>query len=58
MVSCSYAGVTETTTRRRVNVSTFTTVAQDVNQLLTTIKGFDTDYDTTNNRVKLDPGMA
>ena len=57
-VTYTYAGFTETTTRRRVNVATNTTVAQDVNALLTTINGFDTDYDTTNGRVKLDPGNA
>ncbi|NQV84765.1 MAG: flagellar hook-basal body complex protein [Rhodospirillales bacterium] len=52
----TYAGFTETTTRRRVNVASNTTVAQDVSTLLGVVNGFDTDYDTTNNRIKLDPG--
>ncbi len=58
VVTFTYAGFTETATRTRVNVATNTTVAQDVSSLLTTINGFDTDYDTTNNRVKLDPGNS
>ncbi|MBC8338532.1 MAG: flagellar hook-basal body complex protein [Rhodospirillales bacterium] len=42
----------------RVNTGSNTTVAQDVSTLLTAIKANDTDFDTTNNRVKLDPGNS
>jgi len=40
----------------RVNTAANTTVAQDVATLLAEILANDSDFDTTNNRVKLDPG--
>jgi len=52
------SGAGETATRRRVNISSNTTVAQDVTSFLNTLIGFDTDYDTTNKRAKLDPGNS
>jgi flagellar hook protein FlgE len=51
-------GLGETVSRRRVDISGNTTIAQDVNTLLTTLIGYDSDFDTTNNRVKLDPGNS
>ena len=51
-------GLGETATRRRINISTNTTIAQDVTSFLNTVIGFDTDFDTTNNRLKLDPGNS
>ena len=58
VVTFTYAGFTETATRKRVNVATNTTTAQDVSTLLSTINTNDSDYDTTNKRVKLDTGNA
>ncbi|MCG8508102.1 MAG: flagellar hook-basal body complex protein [Rhodospirillales bacterium] len=49
----SDASVVETATLRRVDISSTTTLAQDVNALLTTVRGFDTDFDTNNNRIAL-----
>lgn len=47
----STGGVTGTNTA--VDISTTTTLAQDVNALLTAIRATDSDFDTTNNRVTL-----
>ena len=58
VVTLTYTGFTETATRKRVNVATNTTTAQDVSTLLSAINTNDSDYDTTNNRVKLDTGNA
>ena len=55
-VTFTYAGFTETATKKRVDVANNTTTAQDVNSLLTAINTHDSNYDTTNNRAKLDVG--
>jgi flagellar hook protein FlgE len=49
----SDASVTQSATLRRVDISSTTTLAQDVAALRDTITGFDTDFDSTNNRVSL-----
>jgi len=58
VVSFVYAGFTETATLKRVDVATNLTTSQDVNSLLSAINTNDSDFDTTNNRVKLDAGNA
>jgi flagellar hook protein FlgE len=57
-VQLTYAGFTETATRRRVNVASNTTIAQDVATFISVVIAFDTDFDSTNNRIKVDPGNS
>ena len=52
------AGAGETTTHRRVDVSTNTTTANDVSSLLSAIQSADNDFDTTNNRVVVSPSSS
>jgi len=52
------AAVTETATLKHVDTSGTTSVAQDVSALLAEIIASDSDFDTINNRVKLNPGNS
>jgi len=55
-------GAGETTTRRRVDVSSSTTAATYVSNLVSTVKGYDTDFSDyggfTNNRIQVSAGSA
>lgn len=50
--------VTESATLKQVDISTTSSVAEDVRALLNTIIASDSDFDATNNRVKVNPGNA
>ena len=54
----SNSSVTETATLKQVNTSATTSVAQDVNALLVKVIASDSDFDTINNRVQLNPGNS
>jgi flagellar hook protein FlgE len=54
----SNSTVTETATLKKVDTSATTSTAQDVTALLDKIIASDSDFDTTNNRVKLNPGNS
>ena len=53
-----HAGAGETSTYRRVDISTNTTTANDVSSLLSTIRSSDNDFNTTNNRVIISPSSS
>jgi flagellar hook protein FlgE len=56
------ASVVQTATLRRVDISTSTSLAQDVAALVSTVKGFDTDFADyggfTNNRIRVSAGST
>ncbi len=52
------ADATVTGTNTRVTVTTATTVAQDVAALIAQVINTDSDFDTTNNRIIVDPGAS
>ena len=54
----SNSSVTETATLKQVNTSATTSTAQDVSALLSKILACDSDFDTINNRVALNPGNS
>ena len=54
----SNSSVTETATLKQVNTSATTSTAQDVTALLNKILASDSDFDTINNRVVLNPGNS
>lgn len=58
----SNASVTETATLRRVDISTSTSLATDVSQLVSTVKGWDTDFADyggfTNTRIRVSPAST
>ncbi|MAH84554.1 MAG: hypothetical protein CBB68_09515 [Rhodospirillaceae bacterium TMED8] len=54
----SDSSVTETATLKKVDTSTTTSTAQDVSALLAEILASDSDFDTINNRVQLNPGNS
>jgi flagellar hook protein FlgE len=54
----SNSSVTETATLKKVDTSSTTSIAEDVSALLAEIIASDSDFDTINNRVKLNPGNS
>ena len=54
----SNSSVTETATLKKVDTSSTTSIATDVSALLAEIIASDSDFDTINNRVKLNPGNS
>ncbi len=54
----SNSSVTETATLKQVDTSASTSIAGDVTALLNKIIASDSDFDTINNRVKLNPGNS
>jgi len=54
----SNSSVTETATLKKVDTSSTTSIAEDVSALLSEILASDSDFDTINNRVKLNPGNS
>ena len=54
----SNSSVTETATLKKVDTSATTSTAQDVTALLNEILASDSDFDTINNRVLLNPGNS
>lgn len=59
----TYSAFTQTSSLRRVATATNTTIAQDVSTLVSTVKGYDTDFANygtsfTNNRIQVSPGSS
>ena len=54
----SNSSVTESSTLKKVDTSATTSISQDVTALLNEIIASDSDFDTINNRVKLNPGNS